>query len=173
MDECDLVISYLAKGFFIVTKKIRDAGINRPPPLFWAKRILGLTRLKQVRFMIVGITNTALGLGIIYLLAAFGASPIVANATAYFLGLILSFTLNKRWTFGHSGDVIASATRFLIVFVIAYFFNLIVVVTAIGILGLDHHLAQALGIPPFTLVFYLGVSAFALRPSAASKNLRA
>jgi len=122
-----------------------------------------LTRVRPVRFMIVGVANTTLGLTIIYTMSAFGASAIVANATAYFFGLVLSFVLNRQWTFGHSGEPIAAAARFLLVFALAYLCNLGTVLGAMHFFDLNHYFAQALGIPPFTLIFYFGASAFAFR----------
>jgi len=52
-----------------------------------------------VRFALVGILNTALSLGTIYLLQnGLGVDYRAANAIGYALGIITSFVLNRIWT---------------------------------------------------------------------------
>lgn len=108
-----------------------------------------------IRFGIVGIANTFVGLGVIYSTKFFlGFGDVLANATGYGVGIVVSYTLNRRWTFGYSRAVLPSFLRFLGVLAIAYFLNLFTVLAAIR-LGTNSYLAQALGVPPYTLFSYL------------------
>lgn len=109
-----------------------------------------------VRFAIVGLANTLVGLAIIYAAKWFlGWNDILANVTGYAGGLSLSFVFNKRWTFAHFGDTAGTFCRFLVVLLVAYVVNLMSVVAAVR-LGIDGYLAQALGIVPYALISYLG-----------------
>ena len=125
---------------------------------------------KALRFTIVGAGNTAIGLTVIYALTAIGASTLLANVFGYLCGLSVSFVLNKQWTFQHSGDTIASALRFLAVFAIAYSCNLTTVFISLNIARANHYVAQASGVLPYVLVFYLGSSYFTFRSKTARER---
>lgn len=108
------------------------------------------------RFLVVGLGNTLTGLAIIYAAQAAGAGEIVANATGYTVGLALSFVLNRRWTFRHRGALFSALLRFAAVLAVAYVANLAVVLGAIWGLGINSYIGQALGVPVYTVVSYIG-----------------
>ena len=122
---------------------------------------------KLFRFLAVGLGNTLAGLLVIYAAKGFfGVGDVVANVCGYAVGLTLSFILNKTWTFRHRGDFVISAVRFLLSFAVSYALNLATVLGAIHLLDINSYLAQALGIPPYTIAFYLLSKHFAFRKSA-------
>lgn len=106
------------------------------------------------RFLSVGVLNLLFGLLVIY-----GAKwflqwgDVAANALGYSAGLALSFTLNSRWTFGYRGARAPAAVKFVLVALLAYAVNLLTVLLALR-LDLNDYLAQALGVPPYTLASY-------------------
>jgi putative flippase GtrA len=115
-------------------------------------------------FLLVGIANTLVGLSTIFIVKwGFGAGDVLANACGYLVGLSVSFTLNRRWTFRHKGAVLPAAARFLVAFAIAYSVNLATVLLLIHQFGINGYLAQFLGIPPYTALFYLISRYFAFR----------
>lgn len=121
-----------------------------------------------LRFLFVGVANTLFGLLVIYAckwLLHFGDAA--ANLTGYLCGLMLSFLLNRSWTFRHRGAVLPALGLFLLVFAIAYVANLVCVLALICHYGVNAWLAQALGILPYTIVFYLGSRYLAFRPTGA------
>ena len=97
-----------------------------------------------------------MGLAIIFLAKAVGVGDVAANAIGYGAGLVLSFVLNKRWTFRHRGPVFGALVRFVAVIGLAYVANLAVILGAISALGINSYLAQVLGIPAYAAVAYLG-----------------
>jgi putative flippase GtrA len=110
------------------------------------------------------VINTLVGLSVIFGLKAFlQANDVFANAIGYLVGLSVSFVLNRSWTFRHEGNIPAAAVRFLAVFLVAYTINLAVVLTLIHGVGVNSYLAQALGMPPYTLAFFLLSKFFAFR----------
>jgi putative flippase GtrA len=107
------------------------------------------------RFLSVGVLNLLFGLLVIYgakWFLQFG--DVAANALGYAAGLALSFTLNSRWTFAYRGARAPAAFKFVLVALLAYALNLLTVLLAIRV-GVNDYLAQALGIPPYTLASYL------------------
>lgn len=109
----------------------------------------------------MGVVNTIVGLGSIFIAKGIGGlGDVPANALGYSIGLVVSFTLNRNWTFRHTGHV----TRALFVFLawqgVAYAVNLACVLGLIRY-GVDSYVAQALGMPPYMIVSYIGSRFFA------------
>jgi putative flippase GtrA len=108
------------------------------------------------RFLSVGVLNMIVGLAVIYACKwFFGVNDVAANAIGYAVGLTTSFVLNSRWTFAYRGPQWPALAKFLLVALLAYGMNLLTVVLAIRVLGLNGYLAQLLGIPPYTVTTYL------------------
>lgn len=107
------------------------------------------------RFASVGVVNTFAGLAFIYIARGLGLGEVAANATGYAVGLVISFVLNRRWTFEHRGPVLARALRFAMVMLLAWLANLVVL---LGLLhgGVTAALAQAAAVLPYAVVSYLG-----------------
>lgn len=117
-----------------------------------------------IRFLLVGVVNTLVGLVVIFGLKFFlQAGDVLANAAGYLVGLSVSFLLNRSWTFRHRGNVGGAAVRFFAAFIIAYAINLSVVLTLIEWWSVNGYLAQALGVPPYTVTFFLLSKYFAFR----------
>lgn len=109
-----------------------------------------------VRFLVVGVVNTLVGLSIIYSAKYFlKAGDVAANAIGYGVGICVSFILNSRWTFAYSGLMVPAAVKFFLATAVAYAANLLTVMTAIDGFGINTYLAQALGMPVYTVVAYL------------------
>jgi putative flippase GtrA len=117
-----------------------------------------------VKFVIVGVANSTVGLLAIYMFkwqAGFG--DVAANASGYAVGLGLSFVLNRAWTFRHAGPKLRALVRFLLVFVVAYSFNLAALIMLLEVFHVSPYVAHALSLVPYTIVFYLGARHFAFR----------
>lgn len=121
------------------------------------------------KFISVGALNTLLGLAVIYAVKwFFQLGDAAANAIGYAVGLAASFALNSRWTFAYRGAQLPALARFLAVALLAYAVNLLVVLASIRYLGLNGYVAQALGVPPYTLTTYFASRAFVFRTGARS-----
>lgn len=117
------------------------------------------------RFLLVGIVNTAVGLGGIWVLIGLaGWADLPANAAGYGIGLACSFMLNRRWTFAHRGACWPALWRFVLVFGVAYAANLACMLTLRDAFGVDRYLAHALATVPYTALFFVGSRLFAFRP---------
>jgi putative flippase GtrA len=82
-------------------------------------RILNNTFLK---FAAVGVLNTLVGTAIMFgLYNLAGASYWVSSAANYILASILSYVLNKKFTFRHKGEVVQSGMRFAVNIAVCYF----------------------------------------------------
>jgi putative flippase GtrA len=128
-------------------------------------------KAELVRFLVVGASNTLLGLLTIFgMKAVFLANDIVANAIGYLVGLSIGFVLNRMWTFRHHGSIAVGAVRFLAAFAIAYAINLAVVLVLIHDFAFNSFVAQTLGVPPYTLAFFFICRFYVFRPSVPASK---
>lgn len=108
-----------------------------------------------VRFAVVGLANTIVGYAaILFLQFAAGASPLVANAGGYALGMILSYSLNKTFTFRSRRSHGHALPRFGAVVAGCYLLNLLTLQLGLSVLGLPAAAAQALAVASYAAAFY-------------------
>jgi len=121
------------------------------------------------RYLSVGLLNTALGLSVIWGLMLVGLDPVPANMAGYTAGLVLSFFLNRAWTFNarRSGWPVA---RFLGAFLIAYGANLTVLVLGIRVLPEAAYALQLVANIVYSVLFFLLCRFFVFRPAAMASE---
>ena len=118
----------------------------------------------SARYLSVGVLNSLIGYSVIYGTMYLGeVDPSWANALGYGVGLIVSYTMNRRWTFKSDSAVPSSAIRFLAVVGVSYVANLLTVLALINSAGFNPYLAQAAGLVPYTMIGYLGSRFIAFR----------
>ena len=123
-----------------------------------------------IRFVLVGVINTFTGLSVIFSMKMFlDAGDVISNSVGYLIGLMVSFTLNRSWTFSHQGSIIPAIIKFSFVFLVAYGFNLATVLILIHWIGANTYFAQVAGLPPYTLVFFLLSKFFVFRGESPSQ----
>lgn len=119
-----------------------------------------------VRFLLTGVANTLMGLGIIYAFKWLGVHDVPANVLGYAFGISISYAMHARWSFSYTGSVRAALPRYLLVTILAYLTNLAVVSIALYGWRLNGYVAQALGVGPYALVGYLGSKLYVFRRAA-------
>lgn len=77
-----------------------------------------------VRFIMVGVVNTLVGLSVMYLLLhGFGLSYWISTFLGNSVGACFSFFLNRRYTFRSDVSVLQGLLRFIVVILICYFIS--------------------------------------------------
>ena len=114
--------------------------------------------MKQLfRFAAVGMVNTGLGYAVIFAcmyLAGLGA--VTSNVAGYAVGLVVSYLLNRIYTFRSAAPPRREIVRFVSIFLLAYLANLGVLVLLIRQTGMHEGEAQVLaGVVYFGLSFVL------------------
>ena len=83
------------------------------------KKIIDKT---MYRFAIVGVVNTLVGAGVMFLLYnLFGTGYWIASASNYIVGSIVSFFLNKYYTFNSKGKTVKELILFTANIIACYF----------------------------------------------------
>ena len=105
------------------------------------------------RFLLVGIANTALGLGVIFMARQF-TSDVLANLICYLVVVPVSFLTHRDLSFQDKGRRLSSFARYLPTVLVGYASNLVVLLTGLG-MGIDPYLAQAAAIGCHVAVTYV------------------
>lgn len=111
--------------------------------------------VRFLKFLGVGVLNTAFGLGAYWALIFLGFGPQVALAIAFAMGVVWNFTTHARLVFGTRGY------RRLAPYVVAY--TLIYAVNAVTLqfflaAGIGPYLAQALLVLPMAVLSFFLIS---------------
>jgi putative flippase GtrA len=126
-----------------------------------------------IKFFVVGVANTVTGLAVIWCARyVLGCGDALANISGYLAGILLSFCLNRRWTFSFSGNSGAALLRFLLVFALSYAANLASVLSLIALTGSHSFWFQVYGAVPYSVILFLGCRwyVFAGRESPAARG---
>ena len=131
-----------------------------------------ITDKTYVRFAIVGVVNTLVGMAIMFFCYnVVGISYWWSSAANYFFGSILSYFLNKNFTFGYGHLDVRSAVRFslniIVCYVIAYAVARPMVrwILELSDKTLLENIAMLTGSVLFVILNYLGQRFFAFKKS--------
>lgn len=124
------------------------------------------------KFAAVGILNTVVGTAIMFgLYNLAGASYWLSSAANYVLASILSYILNKKFTFRHKGDVVQSGIRFAVNIAVCYFAAYGVAKPCATALldgfskNIQENAAMLIGMCIFVVLNYIGQKVFVFRNS--------
>ena len=131
------------------------------------KKILDKTFWK---FILVGIVNTIFGKAIMFIFYnLFHISYWISSASNYFFGSILSYFLNKYFTFQHKGNTKKTVLKFIINITVCYFiaYGIAKPITA-SLLGsysrqIQENGAMLVGMGLFVVLNYCGQRFWAFR----------
>ena len=125
-----------------------------------------------ITFLVVGVVNTLFGTAIMFVLYnVFGCSYWLSSFCDYFFGSILSYFLNKRFTFHYQGTDWRSIAKFalniVVCYLVAYSVALPLTRTALEHLHLSkavvENIAMLVGTVLFMVINYVGQKFFAFR----------
>jgi putative flippase GtrA len=108
-----------------------------------------------VRFLLVGVSNTALTLAAYTLLVHAGVPPVVASAIAFGAGAVNGYRLNRTWTFHTPRGGPRAGARYVAVQLAGLGLNALGVGLAVGAAGLPRLAGEALALPPASATTFL------------------
>lgn len=116
------------------------------------KRELGnKVHIQFLKFIGVGVMNTAISLSIIYAGMAFGLNYKMANIIGYIAGMINSFIWNKKWVFGSKNNVVKELFWFSVSFAICYAIQYTLLLLMVDQWQWNSYLAQLFAMGAYTV----------------------
>jgi len=110
-----------------------------------------------LRFIAVGVLNTAIGYALILALQWMTNRPLASNIIGYGISAVASYLNHSRLTFNQRPSK-RKAVRFALVMAISYGCNAIVLISALPYV--NHDLAQLLAVVTFVVASYIGQRSF-------------
>jgi putative flippase GtrA len=108
------------------------------------------------RYLAVGVINTLLGYCVIFAcMYLAGMTPEASNVAGYAVGLVVSYVLNRYYTFNNKQSRRGEIMRFLAVFFVAYASNFAVLLILIHGIGTHKGISQILAGVVYVVVSYL------------------
>jgi putative flippase GtrA len=112
--------------------------------------------IQFVKFGIVGVSNTLLTAGVIWILMkVFYCSDYISNLAGYIIGLINSFIWNRKWTFESKSKVGVTVFKFIVTFAISYLFQLGNLYLLLHFTHIDSYISQLLSIVVYTCINFV------------------
>ncbi|MEK5435099.1 MULTISPECIES: GtrA family protein [Paenibacillus] len=123
---------------------------------------------QTIRFIIVGILNTLVGLGVYAIYLYFvNNNYLQALITSHIIGVAHSYLWNNKWTFQQKNYSTRSVIKFVSVYAITFFVNLFLLTLLVDTIGMNKLIAQAIALFLTTVVSFFGHKYWSFR---ASKN---
>lgn len=108
-----------------------------------------------IKYLIVGVFNTLVGFGVIFILMHIGLLPEMANFIGYLCGIIVSFVLNKYFTFKSKNYLKKEFIKFVASMGIAYLINLLVLIVLYRYFGVNEYISQIIAGIFYTISGYI------------------
>jgi putative flippase GtrA len=116
-------------------------------------RISNVFSYKFVKYGLVGILGTGLHFSVlICLVKLLGCNVVFSSTIGFIIVLIISYFLNKYWTFNSSGHGLQEFIKYAVVSLIGLFLNTIIIYVCTYILELNYIIGQ------FCVVFIVPIS---------------
>lgn len=124
-----------------------------------------------IRFLIVGVINTLVGMGVFWIsFDALGLPIWLANTAGYAVALCVAFVLTRLFVFGHRVAVHHPVKKFATAFAIAFGLNQIVLMTLVNLATFPPLLAQVCAMSVYTVVFFFLNKAWVFRDGSSRKT---
>ncbi|KWX86473.1 hypothetical protein AMQ83_18695 [Paenibacillus riograndensis] len=123
---------------------------------------------QTIKFLIVGVLNTIVGFAVYAgMLLFLKVNYSFALLVSHVIGVIHSYIWNNKWTFGVKDYNLRSMMKFILVYTLTFFVNLLLLSIFIHQLGINKFYAQAISLFITTLISFFGHKYWSFK---ASKN---
>ena len=131
-----------------------------------------LARDQRVRFLAVGVTNTAVGYLVfsvftLWVFADVYLGYLLSLALSYVVGITLAFVLYRRFVFPVHGHLLRDFARFVSVYLVAIAINAAALPLLVEVVQTPPLLAQLMILVVTTLLSFFGHKKFSFRRSGA------
>ena len=110
---------------------------------------------QAVRFLLVGVSNTAITLVTYAVLLAAGVPAIGASVLAFAAGAVNGFLLNRTWTFRSDRRGAGAVARYVAVLTLGLGLNALGVGLAVQVAALPRIAGEIVALPPVTATTFV------------------
>ena len=119
------------------------------------------------KFLFSGLVTNASAYVAYLLLTLAGMGHKTAMSLMFIAGMMLSYNMNKRWTFAGHGTHDAAFWRFVAAYAVAYMLNLSSMWLLVDRMGIPHYWVQAVNVMAISALLFIAQKywIFAVRPA--------
>ena len=110
---------------------------------------------KFLGYSLVGVLNTGITLGIMFLLMSLNVNYLISNSIGYVVGAINSFFFNKRFVFKSKSVRIDQFLKFIFMMLACYFIQYAFLFFFVEFLRISEYLSQVLANGLYSILFYV------------------
>ena len=118
---------------------------------------------EKIRFLVVGVANTAVGYGTYAAVVFFNGHYLLANIISTIVGVTCSYFLNKYYTFKQYRKSLAEACRFISVYTVSFVLSNIILYILVSCLDVSPYIAGMVNLVFVTLISWFGHRYFSFR----------
>lgn len=118
---------------------------------------------REVRFLIVGAINTAVGYGAYAFFLSIDLNYLIAVTLSTIVGVANSYVWNRYFTFNSRGKAISELARFSLVYLVSYCISMIFLYLVVGVFGLNAYIAGGVNLILTTLISWFGHKNFSFK----------
>ena len=112
-------------------------------------------RVQFLKFIDLGVMNTAVSLIVIYVIMKIGLNYRLSNFIGYIAGLINSFIFNKVWVFKTKKNLIKEGLTFIIVFALCYGVQYLMLLLMVERYDINKYVSQFLPMGIYTFLNFI------------------
>ena len=118
-----------------------------------------------LKYLLVGIINTIVGYGIIFFLMFASISPEISNIIGYVIVILVSYALNKIYTFQSKAHPKKEFPKFVLSLLASYTLNFLTLILCIHIFKINPYISQIISGAVYTISGFVFLKYFAFRGS--------
>ncbi|MGI0405703.1 GtrA family protein [Helicobacter himalayensis] len=107
-----------------------------------------------LRYGLVGVANTIVGLGVTFFLTFIGVLPELASTFGIIVGVINSYFLNKHFTFKSQNSHKSDFVRFCVAMGISYAVNMLILTLSFRVFEIDKYISIIIANVAYTITGY-------------------
>jgi putative flippase GtrA len=129
-----------------------------------------MERHRFIRFVAVGVSNTAITLCVYWITLDLGLDYLAAGAVGYAAGILNGYVWSHNWVFQADGSfALVTFRRYLCVQLTGLILNTALLNAAVEWLGIPHAPAEAAVLVPVVAVTYFLNARWTFRPESATE----
>ena len=115
-----------------------------------------LMLVQAIKFLLVGLVNSASGLAVIFgLIYWIDLNAVWANVAGYTVGLLIGFVLNRSWTFEGGALNVPVILKYLLAFGVSFSLNLGVLDLLSSRVGWNIYISQLFAVAIYSVAMFL------------------
>ncbi len=119
-----------------------------------------------LRYIAAGVLTNVLGYSLYLLITWAGLGHKTTMTMLFFVGIAVSFWLNRNWAFRRVDSSSGALPRFLVAYLVGFAYNFLLLWIMVDVMGFDHTIIQAIAVATLALLLFMAQKYWIFRPQS-------